>query len=195
MDSFFVPGPRGPQSALLRTHTSPVQIRMMESAQPPIYVVAPGRAYRRDETDATHSPVFHQIEALAVDEGLSMADLKGSLQAFAEGAFGPGRRIRLVPTFFPFTEPSAQLEVSCHLCDGRGCSQCASGWLEIGGAGMVDPAVFEFVGIDPERYTGFAFGMGIERVAMIRYGVTDIRLFLESPQRFLDQFRGTPVVG
>ncbi|HVL80770.1 MAG TPA: phenylalanine--tRNA ligase subunit alpha [Actinomycetota bacterium] len=194
MDSFYVVDPLAARSALLRTHTSPVQIRTMETRQPPIYVVAPGRAYRRDETDATHSPVFHQIEALAVDEGLSMADLTGTLDAFAQGAFGSGTRIRLVPTFFPFTEPSAQLEVSCHLCGGAGCSQCASGWLEIGGAGMVDPAVFEAVGIDPERYTGFAFGMGIERVAMIRYGITDIRLFLESPQQFLDQFRGLPLV-
>lgn len=193
MDTFFVHGPRGADTALLRTHTSPVQVRVMESRPPPIYVVCPGRVFRRDVADATHSPIFHQIEALAVDEGLTMADLKGTLQAFAEGAFGRGRRIRLVPSFFPFTEPSAELAVSCPLCDGDGCSQCASGWLEIGGAGMVDPNVFAAVGIDPERYTGFAFGMGIERIAMLRYGVNDLRLFFEADHRFLDQFRGAPV--
>ncbi|HVE92111.1 MAG TPA: phenylalanine--tRNA ligase subunit alpha [Actinomycetota bacterium] len=193
MDTFYVPNPHGGPPGLLRTHTSPVQVRVMSSRTPPIYVVCPGRTFRRDTADATHSPMFHQIELLAVDEGLSMADLRGTLEAFAEGAFGRGTRIRLVPHFFPFTEPSAELEVSCPLCRGTGCSQCASGWLEIGGAGMVDPNVLVNVGIDPERYTGFAFGMGIERVAMIRYGVADLRLFFEADVRFLDQFRGIPV--
>lgn len=193
MDTLYVRGPDAPDQALLRTHTSPVQVRVMEKRQPPIYIVCPGRTFRRDTADATHSPMFHQIEGLAVDEGLALADLAGTLQAFAEGAFGAGRRIRLVPSFFPFTEPSAELAVSCPLCDGAGCGQCASGWLEIGGAGMVDPNVLEAVDIDSERYTGFAFGMGVERVAMLRYGVGDMRLFFEADHRFLDQFRGGPV--
>lgn len=193
MDTFFVRGPRGPQQALLRTHTSPVQIRVMQAAEPPIFVICPGRVFRRDTPDATHSPIFHQVEGLAVAEGLTLADLKGTLQAFAEGAFGPDRHIRLAPSFFPFTEPSAELAVDCPLCDGHGCNQCDEGWLEIGGAGMVDPNVFEAVGIDPERYTGFAFGMSVERPAMLRYGVDDLRLFFEGEQRFLEQFRGVPV--
>lgn len=189
MDSFFVR-----DDLLLRTHTSPVQVRVMKSQEPPIYVVVPGRCYRRDEPDATHMPVFHQIEGLAVEEGLSMADLKGTLEAFARGAFGEATKIRLVSSFFPFTEPSVQLEVSCPLCAQKGCSQCAAGWLEIGGAGMVDPAVFEAVGIDPERFTGFAFGMGIERIAMIRYQVNDLRLFYEGTEAFGKSFRSAQVV-
>jgi phenylalanyl-tRNA synthetase alpha chain len=193
MDTYYLTGPAGPESALLRTHTSPVQIRVMESRRPPFFVVCPGRVFRRDDTNPTHSPVFHQIEGLAVAEGLTFADLKGTLEAFVLGAFGPGRRVRLVPSFYPFTEPSAELQLSCPLCDARGCSQCASGWLGIGGAGMVDPNVFGFVGIDPERYSGFAFGMSIERPAMERFGVQDIRLFLEGDQRFLEQFRGAPL--
>ena len=193
MDTYYLDGPRGPESAVLRTHTSPVQIRVMESRTPPIYIVCPGRTYRRDDYNATHSPVFHQVEGLAVDEGLTFRDLRGAIELFVEAAFGPGRRARLVPSFYPFTEPSAELQVTCPLCDGDGCSQCASGWLGIGGAGMVDPNVFANVGIDAERYTGFAFGMSIERPTMDRYGVDDIRLLFDGDLRFLEQFRGVPV--
>jgi phenylalanyl-tRNA synthetase alpha chain len=193
MDTYYLCGPRGAESALLRTHTSPVQIRVMESRRPPIYVICPGRVYRVDQPDAVHSPVFHQVEGLAVDAGLTFGHLRATVQVFAEAAFGPGRRSRLVPSFYPFTEPSAELQVSCLLCDGRGCPQCASGWLGIGGAGMVDPNVLNFVGIDPERYTGFAFGMSVERPTMDRYGLNDIRLLLSGDHRFLDQFRGIPV--
>jgi phenylalanyl-tRNA synthetase alpha chain len=193
MDTYYLTGPRGPESALLRTHTSPVQIRVMESRKPPIYVVCPGRVYRRDDFDATHSPMFNQIEGLAVDEGLTFAHLKGTLQAFAEGAFGGGTQVRLVPSYYQFTEPSVELQVTCPVCGGTGCSQCAAGWHGVGGAGMVDPNVFEFVGIDPERYTGFAFGMGLEKIPMTRYGIDDIRLFYEGDMRFLEQFRGRPV--
>lgn len=175
---------------VFRTETSAVQVRTMESQQPPVYVVAPGRVFRRDVTDATHSPVFTQIEGLAVDEGLSFAHLKGTLEEFARAAFGPTRRVRLIPSFFPFTEPSAELDVSCFACDGAGCRICGTGWIEIGGCGMVHPAVFEAVGYDPERYTGFAFGMGIERVALVRYAIPDIRLLYQGDQRFLRQFRG-----
>jgi phenylalanyl-tRNA synthetase alpha chain len=193
MDTYYLEGPRGPESALLRTHTSPVQIRTMETQRPPIYVICPGRTYRRDDSNATHSPVFHQVEGLAVDEGLTLRDLRGAIELFVEAAFGPGRRARLVPSFYPFTEPSAELQVTCPLCDGEGCSQCASGWLGIGGAGMVDPNVFRNVGIDPERYTGFAFGMSIERPTMDRYRIDDIRYLLDGDMRFLEQFRGVPV--
>jgi phenylalanyl-tRNA synthetase alpha chain len=175
---------------VFRTETSAVQVRTMESQQPPVYVVAPGRVFRRDVVDATHSPVFTQIEGLAVDEGLSFAHLKGTLEEFARAAFGPSRRVRLIPSFFPFTEPSAELDVSCFACDGAGCRICGTGWIEIGGCGMVHPAVFEAVGYDPERYTGFAFGMGIERVALVRYAIPDIRLLYQGDQRFLRQFRG-----
>ena len=194
MDTYYLVGPNGPESALLRTHTSPVQIRVMESRKPPIYVVCPGRVFRCDDFNPTHSPVFHQIEGLAVDENLTFADLKGTLQLFAEGAFGPGTQIRLVPSFYPFTEPSVELQVTCVICGGTGCTQCASGWLGIGGAGMVDPNVFGSVGIDPERYTGFAFGMSIERPAMLRYGIPDIRLLFDGDQRLLEQFRGIPEI-
>lgn len=174
---------------LLRTETSAVQVRTMEREKPPVYVVCPGRVFRRDVTDATHSPVFHQIECLAVDEGLSFADLKGTIDEFARAAFGQDVRARLTPGFFPFTEPSAELAVSCFLCGGVGCPVCGNGWIEIGGAGMVDPNVFESVGYDAERYTGFAFGMGLERVALVRFGIPDIRLLFEGDQRFLCQFR------
>jgi phenylalanyl-tRNA synthetase alpha chain len=165
-----------------------MQIRTMEEQQPPVYVIAPGRVYRRETPDATHSSVFHQVEGLAVDEGLSFADLKGTLEAFAREMFGAEQRVRLTPSFFPFVEPGAQVEVSCFICGGTGCSTCGEGWIEILGAGMVHPAVFENVGYDPERYTGFAFGLGIERVAILRYGIPDIRLFFEGDVRFLEQF-------
>ncbi len=193
MDTYYVDGPRGPESALLRTHTSPVQVRVMESRKPPIYIICPGRVIRRDETDATHSPVFHQVEGLAVDKDLTFQDLRGTLKVFAEAGFGPDTQVRLVPSFYPFTEPSAELQVTCPICGGIGCAHCADGWHGVGGCGMVDPNVFEHVGIDPEIYTGFAFGMGIEKIPMSRYGIDDIRSFLEGDQRFLEQFHGIPV--
>jgi phenylalanyl-tRNA synthetase alpha chain len=174
---------------LLRSHTSPVQIRTMQAYQPPIRIVAPGMSYRRDPFDASHAPAFEQLEGLAVDEGISFVDLKATLAEFARGLFGPDASVRFRPSFFPFTEPSAEVDVSCMLCKGAGCSACkGTGWLEIMGAGMVDPAVFEHVGYDPERYTGFAFGMGPARIAMLRYRIPDIRLFYEADVRFLEQF-------
>jgi phenylalanyl-tRNA synthetase alpha chain len=174
---------------LLRTHTSSMQIRYMQAHQPPIRIVAPGRVYRRDDLDVTHSPAFSQIEALVVDEGISLADLKGTLLAFARQMFSPTARVRFRPSFFPYTEPSAEIDLSCWQCDGRGCAMCKqTGWIEMGGCGMVHPAVFEAVGYDAERYTGFAWGIGIERVAILRYQVEDIRLFYENDLRFLEQF-------
>ena len=182
-DTFFVEG-----GAVLRTQTSPVQIRVMEKQTPPVYVIAPGKTYRRD-SDATHTPMFHQVEGLVVDEGITLADLKGTLATFARAMFGAERQVRLRPHFFPFTEPSVEVDVSCMLCDGQGCRLCKqSGWLEILGAGMVDPNVFGFVDYDPEVYTGFAFGIGIERIAMLKHGVNDLRLFFENDLRFLRQF-------
>jgi phenylalanyl-tRNA synthetase alpha chain len=175
---------------LLRTETSAVQIRTMQSQPPPVYVIAPGRVYRREAVDATHLSVFHQLECLAVDKGLSLADLKGTLEAFAREMFGPSVRARITPDYFPFVEPGAQMAVSCFVCGGVGCRVCGNGWLEQGGAGMVHPQVLENCGYDSERYTGFAFGLGIERVAMVRYGVNDMRLFVEGDVRFLEQFEG-----
>jgi phenylalanyl-tRNA synthetase alpha chain len=174
---------------LLRTHTSSMQIRYMQAHQPPIRIVSPGRAYRRDDLDVTHSPAFSQIEALVVDEGISLCDLKGTLLAFAQQMFSPTSRVRFRPSFFPYTEPSAEIDLSCWQCDGAGCAMCKrTGWIEMGGCGMVHPAVFEAVGYDSEKYTGFAWGIGIERVAILRYQVEDIRLFYENDLRFLDQF-------
>jgi phenylalanyl-tRNA synthetase alpha chain len=174
---------------LLRTHTSSIQIRHMQTHQPPIRIVAPGRVYRRDDLDLTHSPAFAQIEALVVGEGISLADLKGTLLAFARQMFSPNVRVRFRPSFFPYTEPSAEIDLSCWQCDGAGCAMCKkTGWIELGGCGMVHPAVFEAVGYDPEKYTGFAWGIGIERVAILRYQVEDIRLFYENDLRFLEQF-------
>ena len=174
---------------LLRTHTSSIQIRHMQTHTPPIRIVAPGRVYRRDNLDLTHSPAFSQIEALVVDEGISLADLKGTLLAFARQMFSPTARVRFRPSFFPYTEPSAEIDLSCWQCDGAGCAMCKrTGWIELGGCGMVHPAVFEAVGYDAEKYTGFAWGMGIERVAILRYQVEDIRLFYENDLRFLEQF-------
>jgi len=174
---------------LLRTHTSSIQIRHMQAHKPPIRIVAPGRVYRRDDLDVTHSPAFSQIEALVVDEGISLADLKGTLLAFAQQMFSPTSRVRFRPSFFPYTEPSAEIDLSCWQCDGAGCAMCKkTGWIELGGCGMVHPAVFEAVGYDPEKYTGFAWGIGIERVAILRYQVEDIRLFYENDLRFLEQF-------
>lgn len=181
------------EGVVLRTHTSPVQARVMEAYPPPIRVVVPGMAYRRDPFDASHAPAFEQIEGLAVDEGITFRDLKATISEFARLFFGEGTRTRFRPSFFPFTEPSAEVDVSCVLCSGSGCSACKrTGWMEIMGAGMVDPAVFEAVGYDPERYTGFAFGMGPARIAMQRYGISDIRTFYENDMRFLEQIAGGP---
>ena len=178
-----------PGDILLRTHTSPVQIRVMESRKPPLFVISPGKAYRRDEIDATHSTVFHQVEGFAVDHGISMGHLKGTLEVFARKLFGNKRDVRFRPHFFPFTEPSAEVDVSCFVCEGRGCKLCKGvGWLEILGCGMIDPNVFTNIGYDPEEYTGFAFGMGIERIAMMKYGINDIRTFFDNDIRFLSQF-------
>jgi phenylalanyl-tRNA synthetase alpha chain len=183
-----VPGLGGP-ATLLRTHTSGMQIRYMETRQPPVRILSPGRVYRRDNLDLTHTPMFSQFEGLVVDERISLADLKGILFTFAREMFGADTRARFRPSFFPYTEPSAELDISCIRCGGSGCAVCKqSGWLEILGSGMVHPAVLEAVGYDPDRYSGFAFGMGIERVAMLKYDVGDIRLFYENDLRFLEQF-------
>ena len=173
---------------LLRTHTSPMQVRTMEKNKPPVWVVVPGKTYRRD-SDISHSPMFHQVEGLVVDKGITFADLKGMLTAFATAMFSADTKVRLRPSFFPFTEPSAEVDIACVLCHGTGCRLCkGTGWLEILGSGMVDPNVYGFVGYDPDEISGFAFGMGIERVAMLKYGLDDIRMFYESDLRFLTQF-------
>jgi phenylalanyl-tRNA synthetase alpha chain len=175
-------------NVVLRTHTSPVQIRTMEKQQPPVRVICPGKVYRRD-ADITHSPMFMQIEGLWVDKGISLADLKGILTAFVHEYFGKDIGLRFRPSFFPFTEPSAEVDIQCVICGGTGCRTCSStGWLEILGSGMVDPELYGFVNYDPDVYTGFAFGMGIERVAMLKYGIPDIRSFYENDVRFLNQF-------
>jgi len=174
---------------LLRTHTSPVQIRVMESGGAPVRVIAPGRVYRCD-SDLTHTPMFHQVEGLLVDEGVTFGDLKAILEDFVQQFFEADLALRFRPSYFPFTEPSAEVDVACMFCHGNGCRVCShSGWLEILGCGMVHPAVFEAAGIDAERYTGYAFGMGVERLAMLRYGVNDLRIFFENDLRFLRQFR------
>ena len=176
------------EDVVLRTHTSPVQVRTMEKRRPPVRVICPGAVYRCD-SDPTHSPMFHQVEGLLVDEGVTFADLKGVLTAFVHQMFGEGTRLRFRPSFFPFTEPSAEVDIECFLCGGKGCGVCSNtGWLEILGSGMVDPAVYRFVNYDPERVTGFAFGMGIERITMLKYGINDIRLFFINDLRFLRQF-------
>jgi phenylalanyl-tRNA synthetase alpha chain len=182
-DTFFVS-----DGVVLRTHTSPIEVRTMEKQRPPVHIIAPGKTYRRD-SDATHTPMFHQVEGLVVDEHITLADLKGTLETFIRAMFGADRKVRLRPHFFPFTEPSVEVDVSCMACDGAGCRLCKkSGWLEILGAGMTDPNVFGFVDYDPEVYTGFAFGMGVERIAMLKHGVNDLRLFFENDLRFLRQF-------
>jgi phenylalanyl-tRNA synthetase alpha chain len=178
-----------PETILLRTHTSPVQIRVMEQEPPPIYIVAPGRVYRQDTADASHLPVFHQIEGLVVDRGISFADLAGTLEAFTTAYFGASIHSRLRPSYFPFTEPSAEYDINCVFCEGSGCRTCGqTGWLELGGCGMVHPNVFAAVGLDPEEWTGFAFGFGIERLALMRHGVDDIRELIVNDVRFLEQF-------
>jgi phenylalanyl-tRNA synthetase alpha chain len=190
MDTTFLDVPGHPE-LVLRTHTSPMQIRTMESQQPPVYVVVPGRVFRNEEITAKNMPVFHQVEGLAVDEGISFADLKGTIETFYRALLGAERQVRLTPSFFPFVEPGCQVEVSCFVCGGVGCRTCAyTGWIETMGAGMVHPAVLENVGYDPERYTGFAFGGGYDRLAMIRFGIPDIRLLWENDVRFLEQFEG-----
>lgn len=184
-DSFYIT-----DQILLRTHTSPVQIRTMEKMAPelPVRIIAPGKVFRRDD-DATHSPMFHQVEGLAVDEDISFADLKGTLLLFAREMFGPDQKIRLRPSFFPFTEPSAEVDIYCIMCKGEGCRVCSNtGWLEILGCGMVHPRVLEVSGYNPREVTGFAFGMGVERIAMLKYGIGDLRLFFSNDLRFLKQF-------
>lgn len=183
-DTFYIT-----DNILLRTQTSPVQIRVMKNSEPPIKIICPGRVYRADTVDATHSPVFHQIEGLVIDKGVTMGDLIGTLKLFAKNLFGEQTEIRLRPHHFPFTEPSAEVDVSCWVCGGKGCRVCkGEGWIEILGAGMVHPNVMKACGIDPEVYSGFAFGMGVERAAMGRHSISDLRLLFENDLRFLDQF-------
>lgn len=183
-DTFYID-----DNVVLRTHTSPVQARVMKTQKPPIRVICPGRVYRSDEVDATHSPVFHQVEGLVIDKGVTMGDLVGTLQIFAKALFGEKTKIRLRPHHFPFTEPSAEVDVSCWGCGGSGCRICkGEGWVEILGAGMVSPKVLRECGINPEEYSGFAFGLGVERVAMARFNIDDMRLFTENDVRFLKQF-------
>jgi phenylalanyl-tRNA synthetase alpha chain len=178
-----------PESILLRPHTSPVQIRVMERQPPPIYVVAPGRCYRKDTPDARHIPAFHQIEGLVVDRGITFADLAGTIEEFTTAYFGPDIHSRLRPASFPFTEPSAEFEITCVICKGEGCRTCShTGWIELGGCGMVHPNVFRAVGIDPEEWSGFAFGFGIDRLAQMRHGISDMRVLLDNDIRFIRQF-------
>ena len=182
-DTFYVEG-----EAVLRTHTSPVQIHVMEDREPPLRIIAPGRVYRCD-SDISHTPMFHQIEGLMVDENVSFSHLKGIMSIFLQEVFGEDTKVRFRPSFFPFTCPSAEVDIQCVICSGKGCRVCSqTGWVEILGAGMVDPAVFKFVNYDAEKWTGFAFGLGIERIAMLKYGINDIRLFFENDLRFLKQF-------
>ena len=184
-DTFYIN-----DEVLLRTQTSPVQVRTLMSQKPPIRVFAPGRCFRCDTPDATHSPMFHQVEGLVVDEGITMADLKGVLDSFAKQMFGSDTRTKFRPHHFPFTEPSAEMDVSCFKCGGKGCRVCkGSGWIEILGCGMVHPNVLKVGGVDTEKYTGFAFGMGVERIAMLKYGIDDIRLLYENDMRFIEQFK------
>jgi phenylalanyl-tRNA synthetase alpha chain len=182
-DTFYIT-----EDIVLRTHTSSVQVRIMEKNAPPLRVIAPGKVYRCD-ADVTHIPMFHQLEGFMVDRDIKMSDLKGVLEVFIHTVFGPDTKLRFRPSFFPFTEPSAEIDISCVICKGAGCNVCKNtGWLEILGAGMINPRIFEMAGYDPDQYTGFAFGMGIERVAMLKYGIDDIRLFYENDKRFLRQF-------
>jgi phenylalanyl-tRNA synthetase alpha chain len=182
-DTFYIS-----DDVVLRTHTSPIQIRVMEKQRPPVAVIAPGKVYRRD-SDVSHTPMFHQVEGLLVDRNVTMGDLKGTLAGFVHQMFGMDTELRFRPSFFPFTEPSAEVDIRCVICGGGGCRTCGgTGWLEILGSGMVDPAVFGFVDYDPEVYSGFAFGMGVERIAMLKYGIDDIQLFFKNDMRFLRQF-------
>ena len=185
-DTFYI---KEDSSLLLRTQTSPMQVRVMEQQKPPIRIIAPGRVYRKDEVDATHSPMFHQVEGLVIDKGITMADLKGTLNAFVEALYGKGTKTRFRPHHFPFTEPSCEVDVQCHACGGKGCRVCkGEGGIELRGAGMVHPKVLEGCGIDTDVYSGFAFGIGVERMAMRRFSITDLRLIFENDMRFLSQF-------
>ena len=185
-DTFYI---SEKDKVLLRTHTSPVQVRIMEKTEPPLRVVAVGKCFRRDDVDSTHSPVFHQMEGLMVDEGINFAHLKGILTHFITQMFGDSVKVKFTPSFFPFTEPSAEVSMSCNVCKGKGCSTCHNnGYIEVLGCGMVHPQVFRNVGYDTAKYTGFAFGMGIERLAIIKYGITDIRYFYQNDLRFIRQF-------
>lgn len=189
MDASALGRPRADGKLLLRSQTSSMQIMVMKANNPPLAVVSPGRVYRPDAVDASHSFMFHQIEGFLVDEGIKFSDLKGALEFFAKAVFGKDIKMRFRPHFFPFTEPSAEIDISCIICKGKGCPVCGKkGWLEILGSGMIHPNVFKNVGYDPEKYTGFAFGMGVERIAMLKYGITDIRMFYENDLRFLRQF-------
>ena len=189
-DTFHVRDQVRPGEILLRTHTSPMQARVMEQIKPPVRVIVPGKAYRYENRDASHEAELIHIEGLAVDEHITMADLRGTLSYFSRAMFGPERELRIRASYFPFTEPSAEAEMTCHVCDGGGCGVCGgNGWIEILGAGMVHPRVLENVGYDPDRYQGFAFGMGAERIAMLKYGITDIRMFYRNDLRFLRQFK------
>jgi phenylalanyl-tRNA synthetase alpha chain len=183
-DTFYIT-----DDVLLRTHTSPVQVRVMENRRPPLRIIAPGRVYRRDD-DISHTPMFHQVEGFLVDERVSFADLKGILELFVRQMFAPDTKVRFRPSFFPFTEPSAEVDIACNICQGSGCRSCSQkGWLEILGSGMIHPALLERVGYDPEIWSGYAFGMGVERIAMLKYGIDDIRLFFENDLRFLHQLQ------
>jgi len=183
-DTFYIN-----KDILLRTQTSPVQVRVMQNKKPPIRIIAPGRVYRSDEVDATHSPIFHQMEGLVIDKGITMGDLKGALEVFAKELYGNNIKVRFRPHHFPFTEPSAEMDISCFVCGGKGCRVCKdSGWIELLGCGMVHPKVLEMQGIDSKVYSGFAFGMGLERVAMRKYGINDLRLLYENDVKFLKQF-------
>lgn len=184
-DTFYID-----DNVVLRSQTSPVQARIMTTRKPPIRIISPGRVYRADEVDATHSPVFHQIEGLVIDENISIADLKGTLDTFAQRLYGPGVTTRFRPSFFPFTEPSAEVDLTCAACGGKGCRMCkGTGWIEVLGAGMVNPKVLEMCGIDSKKYSGFAFGMGVERLTILKYNVPDMRYLYENDLRFLSQFR------
>jgi len=188
-DTFYLKPLAATNKLLLRSHTSPGQIRVMKARKPPLAVVVPGRVYRPDAVDASHLFMFHQIEGFMVDENIRFSDLKGVLEVFAKSVFGQDIKMRFRPHFFPFTEPSAEVDISCIICKGKGCSVCGrKGWLEILGSGMIHPKVFAHVGYDPKKYTGFAFGLGIERIAMLKYGINDIRIFFENDVRFLEQF-------
>ena len=187
MDTFYIEGSRA--GHLLRTHTSPMQIRTMEKEKPPVRIIVPGKVYRRDNPDATHGYMFHQIEGLAVDTDLTFCDFKGTVEYFVREFLGPKAKTRLRPSYFPFTEPSAEVDASCHVCGGSGCRVCKfSGWIELFGSGMVDPAVYGFVNYDPEKLLGFAFGMGVDRLAMMKYGITELPVLTQNDVRFLRQF-------
>ena len=187
MDTFYIEGSRA--GHLLRTHTSPMQIRTMEKQAPPVRIVVPGKVYRRDNPDSTHGYMFHQIEGLAVDTDITFCDFKGTVEYFVREFLGPKAKTRLRPSYFPFTEPSAEVDATCHVCGGTGCRVCKfSGWIELFGAGMVNPAVYGFVKYDPEKLSGFAFGMGVDRLAMMKYGITELPLLFQNDVRFLRQF-------